>query len=182
MLHVIIKQKCTSRKFPIPGSICTVFVKSEDCLIENFGMEGEVEMAFFLIFFFFYFLLPWTQRAEKKLLLWGSSDGEFLLRHLQAHLGSGWFGFLLQCGVLLANLFSSYMVLPGIGGWISSFAEQPLPCCYFLLFYYLFSVNNCEKSLKQLRAVWTLWTGMVWIFVHHWMKKIKAKTKSVQLR
>lgn len=57
-------EKGTSRKNPLPflDEFALVLWRVKIVFIVHFGMEGEVEMAFFL--FFSYFLIPWTQRAD----------------------------------------------------------------------------------------------------------------------
>lgn len=167
-------------------------MKSEDCLIVHFGMEGEVEMAFFF-FFFLIFSFHELRGLNKSCCFGGIQMGSFCFgtfRHLH-RFGSGWFGFLLQCGVLLCKHIkkktTSSMVLPGTGGWDSSFAEQALPCCYFLHLYYFLSITNRGKSLKQLRAPCGH-PGLGWdgfLCTTRWSKKEKQTnkpTRPVQLR
>lgn len=145
----------------------TVFVKSEDCLVVHFGMEGKVEMAFFLFFLIFSF--HELRGFQKSCCFEGAQVGNFscgTFMHLHCS-GSGWLLSFCSVEFSCANIFSSYVVLPEIGGWDSSFAQQPLPCCYFLCLFYFLSFNSCGKSLTQLRAACGHCAGAGWVFVHH---------------
>lgn len=144
-------EKGASRKIPIPGWICTVFIKSEELSYCAFWDGGQSRNGFFL-FFFLTFSFHELRGLKKSCCSGGVQNfslGTF--RHLYRS-GSGWFGFLCSLEFSFANIFSFWVVLPEICGWDFSFAEWPLPCCYFLHLHYFLFINSRGKSLKELRA------------------------------